>query len=287
MTARRRAVGAVTMVIAILSMPGVANGAGGESGLSGSPPQLGVGLRVSVPGATGTGHDTYAADDPNAPRPVFERAIPASSGGLVDLCMAPDGPTGPGYALGNGWNYYIELFATATGVYLSTLGTVCVPFGPAGAGTLPPPPPVSQPPTIGEIWRAVGLPIPAIGVSPEARGVTGLPTWIWTSGSAPVAVSVSLSGFRVTGTARVAGYGEFPGEGGWVRSRAGGSVGHPAFTHTYETAGTFRLGVATLWSASAVLSGPGLATPLTIALGTAVVTNGRDYPVVSVTTHLL
>ncbi|HEY5013652.1 MAG TPA: hypothetical protein VIK61_13245, partial [Acidimicrobiia bacterium] len=113
------------------------------------------------------------------------------------------------------------------------------------------------------------------------------PTWIWTGGAAPVAVSVSLSGFRITGTARVVGYGEFPGEGGWFRSRAGGSVDHPAFTHTYETAGTYRLGVATLWSASAVLTGPGLAAPLAFELGTAVVTNGRDYAVVSVRTHLL
>jgi hypothetical protein len=283
-------VAAVAMVIAILSTPTAANAGGGEGALHGSPPQLGVGLRVSVPGATGTGHDTYAADDPSAPRPVFERAIPSSSGGgagaLSNLCMTPDGPTGPEYLLGNGWNYYIELFATATGAYLSTLETVCVPLGPAGI-VAPPPPAVSQPPTIGEIWKAVGLPVPAIGVSPAARGITGLPTWIWTGGAAPVAVSVTLSGFRITGTARVVGYGEFPGEGGWVRSRAGGSVDHPAFTHTYETARTFRLGVATLWSASAVLTGPGLVAPLTIELGTAVVTNGRDYPVVSVNTRLL
>jgi hypothetical protein len=282
---------AVGMVLAMLSVPTVANAGGGEGALRGSPPQLGVGLRVSVPGIAGTGHDTYAADDPSAPRPVFERAIPSTSGGgagaLGNLCTTPDGPQGPEYRLGNGWYYYIELFATATGAYLSTLGTVCVPLGPAGVVAPPPPPTLGQPPTIGEIWKAVGLPVPAIGVSPGARGITGLPTWIWTAGSAPVAVSVSLSGFRITGTARVVGYGEFPGEGGWVRSRSGGREGRPALTHTYEQAGTFRLGVATLWSASAVLTGPGLDAPFAFDLGTAVVTNGRDYPVVSVTTHLL
>ena len=83
-------------------------------------------------------------------------------------------------------------------------------------------------------------------MSPETNGITGLPTWVWTSGSAPVGVSVTLLGYRVTGTARVVGYGVFPGEGGWVRSRVAGGPGDPAFAHTYETVGTYRLGVATL-----------------------------------------
>jgi len=36
-----------------------------------------------------------------------------------------------------------------------------------------------------------------------------------------------------------------------------------------------------------VLTGPGLATPLVINLGTALVTNGRDYPVVEIRSRLL
>ena len=43
-------------------------------------PELGASACVSVPGVAGSGHETYAAGDPNAPRPVFERAIPADNG---------------------------------------------------------------------------------------------------------------------------------------------------------------------------------------------------------------
>ena len=72
-----------------------------------------------------------------------------------------------------------------------------------------------------------------------------------------------------------------------MHSTGAGTPDAPAAEHTYETTGTFRLGVATRWSASAVMTGPGLATPLTIDLGTAIVTNGRDYPVVQVRSRLL
>ena len=70
-------------------------------------------------------------------------------------------------------------------------------------------------------------------------------------------------------------------------STGAGTPDAPAAEHSYETTGTFRLGVATRWSASAVMTGPGLATPLTIDLGTAIVTNGRDYPVVQIRSRLL
>jgi hypothetical protein len=190
------------------------------------------------------------------------------------------------YPLGNGWVFAIELFNTATGAYISTVSTMCVQaVSPAGGA--PPAPTLAQPPTIGEIWDAARLPTPPVGASPDARGITGLPTWVWTNGSAPVAVGVTLDGYRVSGTARVVGYGVFSGEGGWVRSDSAGAPGDPAFAHTYETTGTFRLGVATLWTATAVMTGPGLAAPLTIDLGTAVVTNGRDYPVVEIRSRLL
>jgi hypothetical protein len=72
-----------------------------------------------------------------------------------------------------------------------------------------------------------------------------------------------------------------------VRGKHPGAAGDPAFAHTYETTGTYRLGVATLWTATAVMSGPGLTAPLTIDLGTAVVTNARDYPVVEIRSRLL
>ena len=131
------------------------------------------------------------------------------------------------------------------------------------------------------------MPTPPIGVSPAAKGITGLPTWVWTAGSAPVGVAVSLLGYRVTGTASIVGYGVFPGEGGWVRSATAGRAGDPAFAHVYEHTGIYRLGVATLWTATAVMTGPGLAAPVRINLGTAVVTNALDYPVAQIRSRLL
>ena len=289
MSARRIPAVLVVAMAAALWIPTAASAGGGEGSLGGTPPELGVGLLVSVAGIAGSGHDTYAAGDQSAPRPVFERAIPATSGigiaGLSNLCQI--GPVDPAYPLGNGWVFDIELFATASGAYLGTIGTICKPFAPGAPNAPPPAPVLAQPPTIGEIWSAVGLPTPPIGVSPARNGVTGLPSWVWTNGSAPISVAVSLSGYRITGTASVIGYGVFPGEGGWTRSRVAGGPGDPAFAHTYEATGTYRLGVATLWSATAVMTGPGLAAPLTIDLGTAVVTNARDYLVTQIRSRLL
>jgi hypothetical protein len=262
--------------------------ADGNGTLGGTPPELGVGLNVSIPGTSGTGHESYGAHDPNAPRPVFTRAVPASSGdGASGFNFCQIGPPDLAhFPLGNGWWFNIELFDTATGAYIATVDRLCV-LSAAGAVGAPPAPTLPQPPTIGEIWNAVGLPTPPVGASPAARGITGLPTWVWTAGSAPVAVGVALDGYRVTGTARVVGYGVYSGEGGWVRSNEAGAAGDPASAHTYETTGTYRLGVATLWTATAVMTGPGLATPLTIDLGTAVVTNALDYPVVEIRSRLL
>lgn len=288
---RRRVVsGAVFTVMALVASNAMTAPvrAAGAGTLGGTPPVIGVGLIVSVPGAAGSGHQTYAATDPKAPRPVFERAIPASSGeGASGLNFCQIGPRDPRYPLGNGWVFSIELFETATGTYIATVGTMCVLSATGAAGGPPPPPTLAQPPTIGAIWDAAGLPTPPVGVSPAARGITGLPTWVWTRGAAPVGVAVSLSGYRVTGTARVVGYGVYSGEGGWAHGNDAGAPGDPAFAHTYETTGTYRLGVATLWTATAVMTGPGLSAPLTIDLGTAVVTNGRDYPVTEIRSRLL
>ena len=275
------------------SVPRAAPAEVGDGRLGGTPPELGVGLLVSVPGTGGNGNDTYGADDPSAPRPLYVRAIPAEvgqdgAGGLSNLCRTPRGPTGPEYALGNGWWFDIDLFASADGRFIATIDAVCEPLDPAARDQAPPPPPVEQPPTVGELWRSVGLPAPAIGVSPATRGITGLPTWVWVNGAAtPVAVSLSLRGYSITGTASVVGYGVFTGDGGWIRRGRAGGPTDPAVTHIYEKTGTYRLGVATLWSAGAVITGPGITFPFTLDLGTALVTSGRDYPVIQIRSRLL
>ncbi len=289
---KRLAVSLAILAVLLASSPADADRLSGDGKIGSEPPQLEVGLRVMVPGVGGSESETYAADDPRAPRPFYTRAIPATSGagapGLSNLCFAPGGPTDPQYALGNGWWYTVELFVTATGADRGPVAEICVPFA-AGAATDAPPaaPVVPQPPTIGEIWRAVALAEPPLGVSPDGRGVTGLPTWVWTANAVPTTVAVTLDGYTISGTARVAGYAMFSGEGPWERSRVPGSADEPAVTHTYEKTGTYRVGVATIWTAAAQVTGPGITTPITIDLGTAIVTNGIDYPVVQVRSRLL
>ena len=282
------------VVIAMLAVTPTATVAHAETGygtFGGAPPELGVGLRVTVAGVDGDGATTYADNDPKLPRPVFTRAVPAPAGGegagaLSNLCQVPGTPVDPAHPLGNGWIFEIQLFRSADGAYLATISAYCQPLDPIAPDQPPAPPAVTQPPTIGEIWRSIALPAPSIGASPAARGITGLSTRVWTNGSAPVAIAVSLGGFTITGTASIVGYGVFAGDG-WIRSADAGTPDRPAAEHTYESTGTYRLGVATEWSAAAVIIGPGLATPLTIDLGTAIVTNGRDYPVVQVRSRLL
>jgi hypothetical protein len=291
-SARRCAIGVVIATLAVIPTATVAHAETGHGEFGGSPPALGVGLRVTVAGTDGTGSTTYSDDDPELPRLLFTRAVPAlpageGVSGLGNLCQVPGTPHDPAFPLGNGWNFEIQLFRSSDGAYLATIGGFCQPLDPDAPNEPPVPPPVTQPPTIGEIWRSIALPVPSIGASPSVRGITGLSTRVWTDGSGPVAIAVSLGGFTITGTANVTGYGVFAGEDGWISSAEAGAADDPAAEHTYETIGTYRLGVATRWSASAVISGPGLVTPLTIDLGTAIVTNGRDYPVVQIRSRLV
>ena len=77
----------------------------------------------------------------------------------------------------------------------------------------PPPPALPVPPTVGDVWRAVALPRPVVGVNPVSRGVTGLDTWLWSGGAQTAQVAVTIGGFRVTGIARVVEYRFFTDEG--------------------------------------------------------------------------
>ena len=92
-----------------------------------------------------------------------------------------------------------------------------------------------------------------------------------------VAVSVTLDGFTVTGTAQLVGY-EFDfGEALRRRRRPAGSEAQPAVRHTYETKGDYTLRVASLWHGEFVMTGPGITTPLPVDLRTAQLTTTRDY----------
>ena len=91
-----------------------------------------------------------------------------------------------------------------------------------------------------------------------------------------VAVSVTLDGFTVTGTAQLVGY-EFDfGDGASTSTTTGGSEPQPAVRHTYETKGEYTLASRACGAASFVMTGPGITTPLPVDLRTAQLTTTRD-----------
>jgi hypothetical protein len=185
-----------------------------------------------------------------------------------------------------GWWYLIVGHDRATGTIVSR-EPVCVPFPDPSDPGPPPPPPVPQPPTIGEIWRAVDLPVPAIGVNPSDRGVTGLETWLWTATPDSVVIDVTIDGFVVTGTARVVGYRFDTGDGAVIDAAGPGTETEPAARHTYETKRTYDLHVETVWQADAVMDGPDLTAPVRVDLNQAVVRSTRSYQVVEVRSILV
>ena len=71
-----------------------------------------------------------------------------------------------------------------------------------------------------------------------------------------------------------------------MRSAGAGSPAAPAVTHVYETKGTYRVEVGTIWTATVAMTGPGLdARPTSI--GSAWLTVAADYPVIEVRSELV
>jgi hypothetical protein len=266
---------------------GAGDGAGGVHDPTGDP-SLRVGLRIFAPGGDGT--RSFGPHDPGAPSPIRYLAIAAHSPppGLDNLCnAAPGGPGGP--AIAWGWWYTIETISNATGLTIAS-NVVCEPLP---AGTTPgnaaaPTVVLPTPPTIAEIWDATGIPAPVLGVNPTAEGVVGLGTWLWSGGATARQVAVSVGGFTVTGTAHLSTYRFDPGDGAAaLTTTVPGSGTAPAVTYLYDVKGTYQLAVASLWDADVTMTGPGFAAPLPVAIGTAVVTTARAYPVVEVRSVLL
>ena len=223
-------------------------------------------------------------------RPFVYEAVPNSAPGfsLENLCNAGDGPFDPNGPVPWGWRYTVYKRDRATGELVGEPQTICVPLTDPTSTTPPPPPALPQPPTIGEIWRAVDLPVPALATSPATQGVTGLETRVWAADPrTEVGVSVSLDGFSVTGTARLVGY-EFDfGDGTPTETAAPGSAARPAARHVYETKGDYTLRVSALWHGEFVMTGPGIGAPLPVDLRTAQLTTTRDYPVVEIRSVLI
>jgi hypothetical protein len=250
------------------------SGSGGLGGGS-NDPSITVGLRVYAPGA---GTTSFAPHDAAAPRPVRYEAIPNHSPppGLDNLCNAGAPP-----AIVWGWRYTVNTIDNATGQVLAT-EQVCVAFPTADRSAPPPPPPLPLPPTIGEIWDAIGIPAPGLGVDPAAEGVVGLETRLWSGGGTDVAVGVAINGFTVTGTAHLTEYRFDPGDGTITSDTTAGSHDAPAARHVYDRKARYTLGVASVWQATVTMTGPGFAAPVPIAIGSAVISATRVYRVVEV-----
>ncbi len=240
-----------------------------------------------TPGTGATDHADAAAQE----RPFVYEAVPHQSGGfsLEHLCNAANAPFDPnGGQVPWGWRYTVYKRDRATGALIGEPEDICVPLTDITSPTPPPPPVLPQPPTIGEIWNAAALPAPQIGISPTTEGVTGLETWMWAADPrTTVAVSVTLNGFTVTGTAQLTGYHFDFGEGAPASSTTGGSADRPAVRHTYETKGQYTIRVATMWRGQFVMTGPGITTPLPVDLRTAQLTNTRAYRVVEIRSVLV
>lgn len=276
------AVVAVTVVVTTFVPAGATPEGSGE--LHGA--RLSVGIEAAHDGHEGRVGDSGAVDStsPSLPRLVHYRSMPLAAGqpGNIDgpLCNAATPPD-----VVFGWLYEVVGY-TSDGRTVSD-APLCVPF-PDQANRSAAPIPIGLPaaPTVGDVWRAVTLPPPVVGVNPVSRGVTGLDTWLWSGGPQTAQVAVTLNGLRVTGVAHLVEYRFFTDEGYLGASATPGDASHPVVTHRFATKGAHLLGVASVWRANVTMVGAnGVVVPLDI--NTVVLTATVGYPVTEVRSRLV
>jgi hypothetical protein len=203
-------------------------------------------------------------------------------GDLGNICNA----SAPPAAVVFGWLYDVVGYTNDGRVVSDT--HVCVPFPDPGNRSGPPRPPVLPvSPTVGDVWRAVVLPRPVVGVNPVTRGVTGLDSWLWSGGAQTAQVAVTIGAFRVTGVARVVEYRFSTDEGYLGTTVSPGDSSHPAAAHRFAAKGAHALSVASVWRATVTMIGPGGAAAVPIDIDLAVLTATVDYPVVEVRSRLV
>ncbi len=236
---------------------------------------------IGVWAGAGTDGEPVDADDPDGPRRWTRRVTPdpGDPGDPIAGICSPGLDPVTGLPL-FGWWYTIETIDTATGAVVATR-RVCIAFDPANPG-IPPAPPIDEPPTYGEIWRAASITPPQIGVNPTIEGVTGLATRLWATSAESVTISVSIRGYTATGTATRTEFWFAPGDGTAARRLSrGGSGTDPAIEHVYERRGDYVLRAGALWVGQVTVTGPDLPAT-TIDLGQALLVVARDYHVVEV-----
>jgi hypothetical protein len=280
---------AFVIVFVAVSMVGV-GGAREASAVTLGSGELGGGtLGVGIESSHGAQPIQVDAGSTSLPPLVHYRATPLAggrAGDLEGLCNARGQAVVDGSEVVFGWLYDVVGYTSDGRVVSDT--HECVPFPDPGDHTvLPPPPALPAPPTVGDVWRAVALPRPVVGVNPVSRGVTGLDSWLWSGGAQTVQIAATLGGYRITGVARLVEYRFSTDEGYLGASTSPGTASSPAATHRFVTKGAHSLSVASVWRATATMIGPGAVTPVPIDINVAVLTATVGYPVVEVRSRLV
>jgi hypothetical protein len=248
---------------------------------------FGVGIEFD---AAGSAPVTRDAGDPSLPRLIRYVATPLlpgsrTPGSLENLCNASGAPGNGAGGIVYGWLYRVVAYTPDGRIVSDT--HVCVPFPDQNDRSAPPPPAaLPDPPTVGEVWRSIQLPIPVVGVNPVSRGVTGLTTRLWSGGAQTAQVAATIDGFVVTGTARVVEY-RYATDEGYLGAGGPGSAQAPAFTHDFATKGSHALLVSSVWRATVTMTGPGVTVAIPIDINVAVLTATADYPVTEVRSRLV
>lgn len=273
---------ALALLFAVVGPATVAGGVEGSGVLRGS--RFGVGIEVTSPGEPVT-HDAGDRSLPRLVHYVVTQLKSETTGSIENLCDASGNALTDPAGIVFGWLYDVIAYSSDDRVISDT--HVCVAFPDPNDRSAPPPAPTEPvAPTIGEVWQAVGLPRPTIGVNPVSRGVTGLLTRLWSGGPQTAQVAATINGFTVTGTARVVAY-RFATDEGYLGESGPGDESNPAATHEFATKGVHTLSVSSVWRASVTLSGPGVVVPVAIDISVAVLTATVDYPVVEVRSQLV
>jgi hypothetical protein len=263
---------ALLVIMAALHVPPASAATGGPGGGSlGGDGTLTIGTSVNVPGSdtpidiNGGGH---------TPPPLIWTTIapePSGPGDISQLCILNPGETPSQF----GATFRQIAVDPQTGrVVIDRL--LCIPLV---DGHAPPPPPTPVLPTLEEVWKSAQLPTPVIGISPEKRGITGLDTRIWTETGNTVAISVSLDGYSVTGTATVVGYAVQVDDDPATKTDKAGGPDDPIAHHLFETKGDHKVSVGVIWHGVATFDGPDLEHPITVGIGDATITATLTYPV--------
>jgi hypothetical protein len=187
---------------------------------------------------------------------------PGGEGDTSGVCDASSDPATD--VLGN---YFRKILTALDGEILVDV-VVCEPL--VNGQSVPPP--VPAPPTVEEAWKSAQIPSPDVRTDPAKRGITGLPTRIWTTAATQFSIHVDLRGYRVTGTATLDYY-EISVDGG-------AAVRATNDEFTFETKGNHRIVVTAVWHGHATLSGNDIDPPIDLGdIGTATISSARTYPV--------